>query len=281
MLHLQKIKRMKKLILSLVLLTCPIAFSFGQLSVSGVTGNNDYSAVRASYNLSMPLTPLSITPKFAMYEQDGMDTMYQYGIGANMHVPFYDLLEVGAEAAYTPKANDYSNYLWDVHAALNIQNLLFRLLPLDELKAGLGYKTIYHTFHATDTDVTEQDIYMFLYQKNGGLDTRITFTKALDFSGDKTGTPLWLDVPGFTAVYQGYLDYSLSVDAGYTYKFIRPYAGYTFIKTDNAPSSDDARLGLILSVAMINFNASVEWFNFTQNTADRQTFFSFTAGVSI
>lgn len=281
MLHLQKIKRMKKLLLSLVLLTCPIAFSFGQLSVSGVTGNNDYSAVRASYNLSMPLMPLSITPKFAMYEQDGMDTMYQYGIGANMNVPFYDLLEVGADAAYTPKANEYSNYLWDAHAALNIQNLFFRILPLDELKAGLGYRTIYHTFHATDTDVTEQDIYMFLYQKTGGFDTKITYTKALDFSQDKTGTPLWLDIPGFTAVYQGYLDYSLSVDAGYTYKFIRPYAGYTFIKTDNAPSSDDARLGLILKVMMINFNASVEWFNFTQNTADRQTFFSFTAGISI
>ena len=152
---------------------------------------------------------------------------------------------------------------------------------MDELKAGLGYRTIYHTFHATDTDVTEQDIYMFLYQKTGGFDTKITYTKALDFSQDKTGTPLWLDIPGFTAVYQGYLDYSLSVDAGYTYKFIRPYAGYTFIKTDNAPSSDDARLGLILKVMMINFNASVEWFNFTQNTADRQTFFSFTAGISI
>ena len=261
---------MKKLFLCLVLLACPIAFSFGQLSVSGVAGNNDYSAVRASYNLSLPLTPLSITPKFAMYEQNGMNTMYQYGLAANVTTPFYDLLEVGAEGGYTPKANDYSNYFWDVHAALSLQNFLFKVIPLEELKAGLGYKTIYHSFYSPDTDVTEQDIYLFLYQKTGGLDASITYTKALDFSGDKTGVPLWLDIPGFTAVYEGYLDHSLSLDAG-----------YTFIKTDNYHSTDTARLGVILNVFMVDVNASVEWFNFTQNTGDRQTFFSLTAGVSI
>lgn len=272
---------MKKLFLCLVLLTCPIAFSFGQLSVSGVTGNNDYSAVRASYNLSLPLTPMSITPKFAMYEQNGMNTMYQYGLAANITTPFYDLLQVGAEGGYTPKANDYSNYFWDVHAALSLQNFLFKFIPLEEVKAGVGYKTIYHSFYSPDTDVTEQDIYMFLYQKTGGFDASLTYTKALDFSGDKVGVPLWLDIPGFTAVYEGYLDHSLTLDAGYTYKFIRPYAGYTFIKTDNYPSTDSARLGVILNVFMVDVNASVEWFNFTQNTSDRQTFFSLTAGISI
>lgn len=279
---LQKIKNMKRLFLCLVLLTCPIAFSFGQLSISGVAGNNDYSAVRASYNMSMPLMPLSFTPKFSMYEQNDMDTMYQYGLSADAKVPFFDLVEVGAEAGLTPKANEYSNYYWDLHAAANIQNLLFHLLPLDELKAGVGYRTTYHSFYHPDYDVTEQDIYMFLSQKVGGFDSVIRFSKALDYSNDKgTEHPLWLDIPGFTAVYEGYLDHSISVDAGYTYKFVRPYAGYTYIKTDNYPSTDDARLGIMVNVFMINVNASVEWFNFSRNTADRQTFYSLTAGLSI
>ena len=207
---------MKKLFLCLVLLTCPIAFSFGQLSVSGITGNNNYSALRASYNLSLPLTPMSITPKFAMYEQDGMSTMYQYGLGANIATPFYDLLEVGAEGGYTPKANDYSNYFWDVHAALSLQNFLFKFIPLEEVKAGLGYKTIYHSFYSPDTDVTEQDIYMFLYQKTGGVCASLYYTKAFGFSGDNVYGPPLVDIPGFTPGYGGNLEYSLSFGAGHT-----------------------------------------------------------------
>ena len=109
----------------------------------------------------------------------------------------------------------------------------------------------------------------------------IQYSKAIDFSNDKKGTPLWLDVPGFTAVNQGYLDYALGADLGYTYKIVRPYAGYTYVKIDNAPSTDDARLGVIVSVLMINFNASVEWFDLSKNAGNRQTFYSLTAGVSI
>lgn len=275
---------MKKLFFLFVLLVCPIAFCFGQLSVSGVAGNNDYSAMRATYDWSpLPLVPLTITPKFNMYGQNGMDTMYQYGLGAKAQMPFYDLLEVGVDGAYTPKANDYSNYYWDAYAALNIENLFFHILPLDALKVGLGYRTIYHSFYfPADYDITEQDIYTFLYAKKGGFDMNIQYSKAIDFNNDKNNTvPLWLDVPGFTAVNQGYLDYALGADLGYTYKIVRPYAGYTYVKIDNAPSTDDARLGVIVSVLMINFNASVEWFDLSKNAGNRQTFYSLTAGVSI
>ena len=273
---------MKKLLLLLVLLACPIAFCFGQLSVSGVAGNNDYSAMRAAYDWNpLPLVPLTVTPKFNMYTQQNMDTMYQYGVGATAKVPHYDLLEAGLDAAYTQKANNYSNYYWDAHAALNIENLFFHILPLDALKIGLGYKTTYHSFYNPDYDVTEQDIYTFLYAQKSGFDMNLQYSKAIHFSGDKNGVPLWLDVPGFTAVNQGYLDYALGADVGYTYKIVRPYAGYTYVKIDNAPSTDDARLGIIVSVLMINFNASVEWFDVSKNAGNRQTFYSLTAGVSI
>lgn len=272
---------MKKLLISLALLICPIAYSFGQLSVSGLAGSDGYSVLRATFNADVPFVPgLSIVPRYSLLEQDNKSAMSQYGIGLNFRLPFIDLIEIGADGSYIPKANGYSNYSYDIHGSINIETLLFRLLPTDELKVGLGVRNIYHSFYGPDYNVDESDIYTYIYQKTGGLDTTIEFTKAVSYSGDTSGTPPWLDVPNFTAIYTGYLDYSLGLGAGYTYKFIRPYAAYNFLKIKNASGTDDLKLGVIINVMKVDFNASVEWLNFSKNTDDRKTFYSLTAGVA-
>lgn len=273
---------MKKLILSLLLLICPLAICLGQVSVSGVTGSDGYSVLRSSLQTDVLFIPgLSITPGYSVYQRNGMKSMSQYSLGANFNVPIIDILEVGASGGYIPRANDYSSYFYDINASVNAETLFFRLLPTDELRVGGGVKNTYHSFYDPSYKIDETDAYGFISQQTGGFDTSVNFTKAISYSKDLNGTnPPWMDVKNFTAVYSGYLDYSLGVNAGYTYKFIRPYASYNFLKTKNTDfSTDNARAGVIIKVLVVDFNAAVEWFNFTRNTAERKSFFSLTAGV--
>lgn len=273
---------MKKLILSLLLLISPIVFCFGQVSVSGVTGSDGYSVLRSSLQTDVFFIPgLSFTPGYSVYQKDGMKSMSQYSLGANFKLPIIDLIEVGASGGYIPRSNDYSSYFYDVNASVNAETLFFRLLPTDELRIGGGVKNTYHSFYDPDYKVDETDAYGFISQQTGGFDTSVNFTKAISYSKDLTGTvPPWMDVKNFTAVYSGYLDYSVGANAGYTYKFIRPYASYNFLKTKNTDfSTDNARAGVIVKVFMIDFNAAMEWFNFTRNTAERKSFFSLSAGM--
>ncbi|MDR0953038.1 MAG: hypothetical protein LBM71_02455 [Elusimicrobiota bacterium] len=271
---------MKKLLFSLALLALPLAFSYGQVSVSGLAGKDGYTVLRAQADLTL-LPGLSIVPEYAMYERDNYSTMSQYGLGARARIPFIDIVEVGATGTYIPKANAYSNYAYDLYASVNIENLLFRLIPTDELKIGAGYKGIFHSFYEPDSDVEESDIYFFISEKTGGLDMGATFVKAVNYNGDKSTAPQWLDVPYFTAVYGGFLDYSVGAYMGYTYKIVRPYVAYNYLKTEEYPSADDLRLGLMLNIGIININGAVEWLNFSQNTEDRQTLYSLSAGVSL
>jgi hypothetical protein len=271
---------MKKLTIILSLLILPAVFSFGQLSVSGLAGKDGYQVLRASFDTSLSIVPgLSAQAKYAMYERDEMSAMSRYALGLNYHLPFIEIAEVGAEFGYQPKANQYSAYYYDVHGALDLHEILFRLVPTDELKLGLGMRETRHSFYDPDNHVNETDVYAYLYQQTGGFDTTLNFTKALNYSQDDGRTPPWLDIPGFISVYGGYMDYSLGASAGYTYKFIRPYVAYNFLKTKNSYDTDDLSLGLTVQIAGVNINGAVEWLNFSRNTENRQRYFSLSAGV--
>lgn len=273
---------MKKL-LAFLLLCCSFAIANAQFNAVAVVGSDGYSVARASYNMGVPFVPgLGIVPQVSMYSRDGMDTMYKYGLGLNWQTPFLDILEIGAEGFYTPKKNDYSNYSLGAYASLDIAHFMMGVLPMDSLKIGAGARKTFHTFYASpDVDIDETDIYAFIRGAKGGLDLGATYTKAIDYSPE-TGVyqPLWLDIPGLNAVYGGFLDYSLSVDAGYTYKIVRPYASYSLIKLKGFDETDDLRLGLTLKLAVVNVNGAVEWYNFSKNSGqDRERFYTLNASL--
>ncbi|MDR0734709.1 MAG: hypothetical protein LBG16_03315 [Elusimicrobiota bacterium] len=277
---------MKKITIILSMLIFPAAFSFGQLSVSGVAGKDGYQVLRASFDTSLFIVPgLSAQAKYAMFERDNQSTMSRYALGLNYHLPFIEIAEVGAEFGYQPKANQYSAYYYDIHGALDLHEILFRLVPADELKFGLGMRETRHSFYdPIDSHLNETDVYAYLYQQTGGFDTKVSFTKAVNYSADTDGTapPPWLDIPGFISVTGGYLDYSFGANAGYTYKFLRPYAAYNFLKIKGAAQdTDDLSLGLTVQIAGVNINGAVEWLNFSRNTENRQRYFSFSAGVKL
>ena len=273
---------MKKLLVFL-LLCCPFVAANAQLNAVGVVGNDGYSVLRASYNMGVPFAPgLNLVPQAAVYDRDGMDTMYKYGLGVNWQTPFLDILEIGADGSWTPKKNGYSNYAIGGYASLDIAHFMMGVLPMDMFKIGGGARKTFHTFYGSpDVDVNETDIYAFIRAAKGGLDLAATYTKAVDYSPNNTSlAPLWLDIPGLNAVYGGFLDYSLSLEAGYTYQIVRPYASYSLIKLKEFDETDDLRLGLTVSLSIVNINGAVEWYNFSKKEGqDRQRFYTLNASV--
>lgn len=271
---------MKKLLVFL-LLCCPLVSANAQLSAVGVVGSDGYSVLRGSYHTGLLLPGLSLVPQAAVYTKDGMDTMYQYGLGINWQIPFLDILEIGADGNWTPKRNDYSNYSVGLYASLDIAHLVMGLMPMDSLKIGGGARKIYHSFYSPDHDVQETDIYAFIRGAKGGLDLGTVYTKALNYSPDNTNlTPLWLDIQGLNAVYSGFLDYSLTVDGGYTYKVVRPFASYSIIKLKGLKETDDLRVGLTIKLSPVNINGAVEWYNISKkDNQDRQRFYTLNASI--
>ena len=278
--HLQlRGKKMKKIFLALALLVLS-GTAFAQLGITAVSGSDGYFVGKGSYDLSF-IPGLSITPNAAIVQHNGRDDMYQVGVGVAAKVPFWDALTVGVRGGFTPKANNYSNYFYEGFAALNLESLLFHVVELDSLTFGFGAKQTEHKFYNPDNKVGETDIYVSLGAAKSGFDGSVSFSKSVHFSGDRSASdPAWLDIPNFTAVTDGFLDYAVGANLGYTYKIVRPHVNYTFLKTYNSPETDNLALGVTAKVGVIVINAAVEWFDVSNKNDSRKTMYSLNGGVS-
>jgi len=271
---------MKKLFLTLALVVLSGA-AFAQLGITAVSGSDGYFVGKGSYDLSF-IPGLSITPNAAVVKHDNRDDMYQIGLGVEAKVPLWDALRVGVKGGYIPKANDYSNYYYEGYGIINLESLLFHIVELDNLTLGFGVRQTEHKFYApTRYNVGETDGYVSLGAAHGGFDATVSLTKALHFSGDRgLGSPAWLDVPNFTAVARGYLDYAIGANVGYTYKIVRPYVKYTFLKTYELSETDNLSVGITGKLGIFVVNAAVEWFDISNKQDSRQTLYSVNGGVS-
>ena len=274
---------MKKILLTLALFVLTGA-AFAQLNVTAVSGSDGYFVGKGSYDLSF-IPGLSIVPNAAVVKHDNRDDMYQIGLGVEAKVPLWDALRVGVKGGYTPKANNYSNYYYEGYGIINLESLLFHIVELDNLTLGFGARQTEHKFYETalnpEYKVGETDGYISLGMAHGGFDGSISFTKSLHFSGDRgVASPAWLDVPNFTAVARGYLDYAIGANVGYTYKIVRPYVNYTFLKTYELSETDNLSVGITGKLGIFVVNAAVEWFDISNKQDSRQTLYSVNGGVS-
>ena len=270
---------MKKLFLAIALLVTGTA-AFAQLSATAVSGSDGYFVGRGAYDLSF-IPGLTIAPTAAILKHDNMDDMYQIGLNVEAKVPLWDAVRVGVRGGYTPKRNYYSNYFYEGYAKVNLESLLLHAVEFDNLTLGAGIRQTEHKFYnPTDYNLGETDGYISVGGTKGGFDGTVTYTQALHYSKDRLYSPLWLDVPGFTAVTGGYLRYALSGNLGYTYKIVRPYINYTYLKTYNATATDNLALGVTAKVGIVVVNAAVEWLDVSNKNSSRQTLYSVNGGIS-
>ena len=269
---------MKKIFLALALCILGGA-AFAQLGITAVSGSDGYFVGKGSYDLSF-IPGLSITPNAAILQHNDRDDMYQLGLGVEAKVPLWDALRVGVKGGYTPKANDYSNYYYEGYGKINLESLLFHVVELDNLTLGFGARQTEHKFYNPDHNVSETDGYISLGAAHGGFDGSVSFTKSLNISGDKSTPAAWLDIPNFTAVTDGFLDYAIGANLGYTYKVVRPYVNYTYLKTYEIAETDNLALGVTGKLGVFVINASVEWFDVSNKRDSRKTMYSVNGGVS-
>ena len=269
---------MKKIFLSLALVVLSVS-AFAQLSATALSGSDGYFVGRGSYDLSF-IPGLTIAPTAAVVKHDDMDDMYQVGLKVEGKVPLWDALKVGVRGGYTPKRNYYSNYFYEGYAKVNLESLIFHVVEFDNLTIGAGARQTEHKFYNPDHKVGETDGYISLGGTKGGFDGSLTYTRALNFSGDRIGDPAWLDVPGFTAVTRGFLQYALGANLGYTYQIVRPYVNYTYLKTYNTSATDNLAVGATVKVGIVAINAAVEWLDVSNKNHQRETLYSVNGGIS-
>ena len=246
---------------------------------------------KAAYDLSF-IPGLTIAPTAAIYKNDNRDDYYQFGLNVEAKVPLWDAVRVGAKIGYTPKRSNtfysYSNYFYEGYGKINLESLLLHTVELDNLTLGAGLRQTEHKFYDTngwysgDYSTGETDGYISLSGAKGGFDGTITYTKSLHFSGDRGDiSPNWLDVPGFTVVTGGYLNYALSASLGYTYKIVRPYVNYTYLSRYNITDTDFLAVGVTAKIGIVAVNAAVEWSNFSKKgNWDRNTYYTVNGGIS-
>ena len=273
---------MKKIFLSLALVVLSVS-AFAQLSATAISGSDGYFVGKASYDLSF-IPGLTIAPNVSLVQYDGIADMYRFGLNVEAKVPLWDAVRVGARGGYTPKRNSYSNYFYEGYAKVNLESLLFHVVELDNLTLGAGLRQTEHKFYASpDYKLGETDGYVSLGATKGGFDGNVTYTKALHFSDTRQYPPYLLDVPGLTAVMvkpAGFLQYALNANLGYTYKIVRPYASYTYLKIYDMTATDNLAAGITAKVGIVAVNASVEWLDISNRNNERQTFYSINGGIS-
>ena len=270
---------MKKIFLSLALVILSVS-AFAQLSATALSGDDGYFVARGSYDLSF-IPGLTVAPTAAVVKHDNMDDMYQVGLKVEGKVPLWDALMVGVRGGYTPKRNYYSNYFYEGYAKVNFESLIFHIVEFDNLTLGAGVRQTEHKFYNPDYKLGETDGYISLGGTKGGFDGTLTYTRALNFSDKRHNyAPAWLDVPGFTAVTSGFLQYALGANLGYTYQIVRPYVNYTYLKTYNATATDNLAVGATVKVGIVAINAAVEWLDVSNKNHQRETLYSINGGIS-
>ncbi|MCQ2410701.1 MAG: hypothetical protein MJ053_04255, partial [Elusimicrobiaceae bacterium] len=99
--------QLKTAFLSFILLICPCAFCYGQISFLGVNGERGYSAMRAAYAWDLD-NNFIFTPSYEFYRQsdepdvEKTGSTYRYGLKSSYD--FFDAWQVYTHAFWQPMA---------------------------------------------------------------------------------------------------------------------------------------------------------------------------------
>ena len=226
--------RLKTAFISLILLICPCALCYGQLSFSGVNGERGYAALRARYRLDLD-NGFVFTPMYGYYrmtdkEIDEAGSTSRYGLEVSYELN--DAWRVLAEGFWQPQAVGYQAVGY---------------------AAGLSWKPFYRWWifkNPTLTAYAEQTRYRTYVDKQGNdlpsgafgevetgahieasadagnWNMQAAWHKVIEYSSSPPHnlTFSWANIPFMTAVVQGFVKEAAAVRLSYRTEFITPYA---------------------------------------------------------
>lgn len=276
---------MKKLLL-LALLAMP-AVPYAQLTVSGVGGENGYSAIHAQYRLQ-PGDSFYLIPKYSFYQDDdNVDGFSRYGLRAGI-LP-WERLELAAEGSWTPEVNGYSDYMIEGDARYYF--LLDEYKTVRNLYLGLG--AAFHNYKQEPgmTNKRAEPLSAFDINATRGillagadisvLRARGSFSKTLGYSEDpEPWYIIWGDLPYFVAAQKSFVDYYASGALTLPTEYINLTGAYSLYKYKGDTSdSQSVTAAATIKLGQIALTGAVEFRDFDKSYS--KTYFSFNASVSL
>lgn len=280
---------LKNALLSLVLLICPFALCYGQLSFLGVNGERGYSAMRSFYRADLD-NGLLLIPYYEFYRQTDkeydesgsitrykLDTSYELNDDwALVAAAFWQPTAVGYRSVgYLAGAEWKPFYRWGVlknpALAVSLGQERYKVY-VDRMGNPLG-----GAFHqlATFADIQART-------ELSAWDLKAAWHKVIqyknkDFPRDVTFS--WADLPYMTAVIQGFIKDAMAVRVSYPTNFITPYAvlgRYHYAERRGTALAVSA--GMRVSWGRTSLSGGVEVFE-PRREANRKTYFSMSAEV--
>lgn len=281
--------RLKTAILSLLILICPCAFCYGQLSFSGVNGERGYAAMRGVYHWDLD-NGFFLTPSYEYYRMsdeknvEKTGTLHRYGLNGAYELT--DDWKILAGVFWLPSAVGYKGvrykggiswqpfYRWGI--LRNPQLALWVGQQRSTSYVNVSGESLKTPFKEVETNLKVQaaaDLAMWNVQAS--------WQKVLQYS-NRTQQDVsfgWTDIPFMTAVVQGFLRDAAAVRVSYVTGFITPYVSwvrYQYAQATNPAAAVNA--GLHIRWGETTLSGGVEVFEPRRETS-RKTFFSMSVEI--
>ena len=276
--------QLKTAFLSLILLICPWALCYGQLSFLGVNGERGYSAMRGTYRWDLD-NNFVFTPSYEFYRMSDDKTMEETGAthryGLKGLYDFSDAWSAYGQFYWQPKAvgsralSGYGGMIWHpFYRTAWLKN------PFLEARLGtVHYKTqvdrngmpLSHPF-----DETELNLMLRTGGEVGPWDLKASWYKVLQYKDPVPPTVSfnWADIPFMTAVVQGFLQNAAAVHISYPSRLVTPFVSavrYEYATSQRPATAVGA--GLNVRYERMAFAGGVEVFE-PRREENRKTFFS-------
>lgn len=281
--------QLKTAFLSFILLICPCAFCYGQISFLGVNGERGYSAMRAGYVWDLD-NNFVVTPSYEFYrpsddpEVEKTGSTYRYGLKASYD--FSDAWRAYVRGLWQPRAVGNKSVTgqggivwWPFYRYGILKN------PFIDVNIGYSrYEMQLNVWgNALEDEYTQEDIHTHLQAGSdiGPWNLKVAWHKVIQYNHPvEPGIAFsWADIPFMTAVVQGFLRQAAALRASYPTRFITPYAAavrYQYAQTDRPAVAVSA--GLQVKWGDTSLSGGVEVFE-PRREETRKTFFSMSVEV--
>ena len=280
---------LKTAFLSLILLICPLAFCYGQVSFLGVNGERGYSAMRGIYVWNLD-NNFIFTPSYEFYRQSDEDEIkrtgstYRYGLLGSYD--FSDQWRTYARVLWQPLAvgnravSYYAGGVWYPFYRWGVVKDPFFDVHFGQAR----YRTYVNTSGTALAEVYKQietNTQLTAGAEVGPWNLKASWHKVIQYSNhiQPDISFSWVDIPFMTAVVQGFLREAAALRVSYPTSFITPYA--QMVRYQYAAVSRPAAavgVGLEMKWGDTSFTGGVEVFE-PRREDSRRTFFSMSVEV--
>ena len=276
--------RLKTAFLAVVLLICPCALCYGQLSFLGVNGERGYSALRATYVWDLD-NNFIFTPTYEFYRMsDDPDvektgSTYRYSLAGSYD--FSDAWRVYAQGKWQPTAVGHravSYYMGGVWRPFYRYGLIKD--PFVDVRAGqVRYRSLLNVSGNALPEVYKQietNTQVYAGAEIGPWNLKGAWHKVIQYNNQVRPDVSfsWADIPFMTAVVQGFLRQAHAARVSYPTALITPYvavARYQYAQSPRPASAVSA--GLEIKWEGTVLAGGVEVFE-PRRQDSRRTFFS-------